>query len=63
MRGYRIEPSEIQYGLNRHPEVEASHVVAIEDTLEKRLVAYLVPPFWSPAQLPASPRVSWKAFA
>ena len=44
IRGYRIEPSEIITALNRHPEVEASHVVASEDPLEsKRLVAYLVP--------------------
>jgi amino acid adenylation domain-containing protein len=44
IRGYRIEPGEIATALNRHPEVEASHVAPGEDTLEgKRLVAYLVP--------------------
>jgi amino acid adenylation domain-containing protein len=44
IRGYRIEPSEIITALNRHPEVEASHVLPSEDALEgKRLVAYLVP--------------------
>jgi len=44
IRGYRIEPSEIITALNRHPEVEASHVVATEDPLEgRRLVAHLVP--------------------
>jgi amino acid adenylation domain-containing protein len=42
IRGYRIEPSEIVAALNRHPDVEASHVVTTEDPLEKRLVAYLV---------------------
>jgi amino acid adenylation domain-containing protein len=43
IRGYRIEPSEIIAALNRHPELEASHVAAIEGPLERRLVAYLVP--------------------
>ena len=52
IRGYRIEPSEIITAINRHPDVEASHVVASEDPLEsKRLVAYLVPRSGSTTQL------------
>jgi amino acid adenylation domain-containing protein len=43
IRGYRIEPGEIVAAINRHPDVEASHIVAGEDPLEsKRLIAYLV---------------------
>jgi len=41
IRGYRIEPGEIVATLNRHQDVEASHVVASDDA-EKRLVAYVV---------------------
>ncbi len=43
VRGYRIEPEEIQFVLNRHPQISQSLVVAREDRRgEKRLLAYLV---------------------
>jgi len=41
--GYRIEPNEIIAALNRHPDVEASVVVARSvDCSEKQLAAYVV---------------------
>jgi len=44
IRGYRIEPQEVTTVLNNYPDVEASMVVAKEETSgEKRLVAYIVP--------------------
>jgi amino acid adenylation domain-containing protein len=52
IRGYRIEPNEIISVLNTHPGVEASAVVAREDsTGNLRLLAYLV---ISQAQAPPS---------
>jgi amino acid adenylation domain-containing protein len=43
VRGYRIEPQEISLALNRHPNVKASAVIAVDNCRQdKQLVAYVV---------------------
>jgi len=43
VRGYRIEPGEIEIALAAHPGVQAAVVVADGRDADRRLVAYLVP--------------------
>lgn len=43
VRGYRVEPGEIEHTIKRHPEIRDAIVVLQEDQLnEKRLVAYYI---------------------
>ena len=45
IRGFRVEPREIESALNAHPQVESSVVITREDVPgERRLVAYVAPP-------------------
>ncbi|MFD3658811.1 amino acid adenylation domain-containing protein, partial [Streptomyces sp. NPDC058620] len=43
VRGYRIEPLEIEAALLAHPGVRAAVVTAFGESTDRRLVAYLVP--------------------
>jgi amino acid adenylation domain-containing protein len=44
VRGYRIEPAEVEISLNRHPGVRQCAISAFQDEIgEKNLVAHIVP--------------------
>lgn len=42
LRGYRIEPGDVEAALARHPAVTAAVVTLVDEGLQRRLAAYLV---------------------
>jgi amino acid adenylation domain-containing protein len=54
IRGFRVEPAEVEIALSAHPAVENSVVMAHEDAVgDKRLVAYVTPTAADAAPSPA----------
>jgi amino acid adenylation domain-containing protein len=56
LRGYRIEPGDVEAAVRRHPTVKDALVRVREDTPgDRRLVAYVVPGFGSDAEIDRLP--------
>ncbi len=58
IRGFRVEPAEIEIALSAHPAVENSVVIAREEPAGRRLVAYVTPAAADAAPSPAE-LVDW----